>query len=273
MRPALLPVLLFGFAGGVRGQDVVVPRETIHLFNGKDLTNFYTWLVDQKYEDPDKVFSVVEYADGGPAIRVSGQRWGAFITKQRYANYHLIVEFRWGLLTWANRKTGVRDSGVLIHGQGRDGSTKADFNGPWMESIECQVAEGAVGDFILVSAYDETGQRITPHLTVPVRKGANNEWWYDPNGEAREVSRANWIGHDPQWQDVLGYRGRNDVESPYGQWTRLEVIADESNVTNIVNGKVVNAGTRSSLSSGKILFQSEGAEIYYRRIDLEPLKK
>ena len=34
----------------------------------------------------------------------------------------------------------------------------------------------------------------------------------------------------------------------------------------------MNEGTRSSLTEGKILIQSEGAEIYFRRVDLEPLK-
>ena len=36
----------------------------IELFNGKDLTNFYTWLVDSKYQDPDGVFTVVDQIDG-----------------------------------------------------------------------------------------------------------------------------------------------------------------------------------------------------------------
>jgi hypothetical protein len=39
-----------------------------------------------------------------------------------------------------------------------------------------------------------------------------------------------------------------------------------------VNRKVVNEGLRSSLTEGKILIQSEGAEIFFRRIDLEPLE-
>jgi hypothetical protein len=36
---------------------------TIQLFNGKDLTNFYTWLVDLHYEDPDKDFTAVDAID------------------------------------------------------------------------------------------------------------------------------------------------------------------------------------------------------------------
>ena len=42
-------------------------------------------------------------------------------------------------------------------------------------------------------------------------------------------------------------------------------------ITNIVNGYVVNVGTKSSLTEGKILFQSEGAEIFFRKIEVHPL--
>ena len=49
------------------------------------------------------------------------------------------------------------------------------------------------------------------------------------------------------------------------------MIADGDQITNIVNGKIVNQASRSSLTGGKILIQSEGAEIYVRRVDLEPL--
>src|SRR5437870_13736821 len=51
------------------------PGKAVELFNGKDMTYFYTYLVKNKYDDPDKVFSIVE-EDGTPAIRVSGQESG-----------------------------------------------------------------------------------------------------------------------------------------------------------------------------------------------------
>ena len=35
----------------------------------------------------------------------------------------------------------------------------------------------------------------------------------------------------------------------------------------------MNAATNSSFTDGRIMLQSEGAEIYFRRIDLEPLKR
>ena len=264
-------LLVFGLAR-VPAEDT---SKTLHLFNGKDLSNFYTWLVDYKYEDPDKVFSVVDQIDGAPAIRVSGQYYGAFITKKSYSDYHLIVEFRWGPATWGGRKDRTKDSGILLHCQGPDGNTGADFNGPWMLSQECQIIEGGVGDFIMVGGHNKDGKNIVPKLTVTASKDRDGEPVFDLKGPATtfQGARVNWYGRDPDWKDVLGFRGKDDVESPDGKWTHLEVICDGSKITNIVNGKVVNSGTNSTLTHGKIIFQSEGAEIYFRRIDLVPLKK
>jgi len=61
------------------------------------------------------------------------------------------------------------------------------------------------------------------------------------------------------------------VEKPPGEWDRIEVICDGDTITNIVNGSVVNIGTRSSLTRGKLIFQSEGAEILFRKIEIRPL--
>ncbi|MEI6395552.1 MAG: DUF1080 domain-containing protein, partial [Verrucomicrobiota bacterium] len=57
-----------------------------------------------------------------------------------------------------------------------------------------------------------------------------------------------------------------------GKCARSEMICYRGNITNLVNGQVVNVGTGSSLRKCKILFQSEGAEIFYRRIELTPLR-
>jgi hypothetical protein len=39
-----------------------------------------------------------------------------------------------------------------------------------------------------------------------------------------------------------------------------------------VNGKLANEGTDAFPASGKILFQSEGAEVFFRNIKIYPLK-
>jgi len=261
-------------ASEVQTQVVSVDR-TIHLFNGKDLSNFYTWLIDHKFEDPDSVFTVVDQIEGASAIRISGQHYGGLITRQGYRNYRLVAEYRWGLITWGDRKDKARDSGILVHAQGPEGNYSQDFNGPWMRSVEFQVIDGGVGDFILVNGYNKQGELITTSMTATARKDRDGEDVYDPQGKSLEFQggRINWYGRDPDWADSLRFRGKEDIESLDGQWTRAEVICEGDKITNIVNGKVVNVGTRSSLIEGQILFQSEGAEIFFRRIDLQPLEK
>jgi hypothetical protein len=272
-RRLFLGAVLLVFVARLAAQSAIRPDRTIQLFDGKSLANFDAWVVDTHREDPLRVFTVVDQVDGAPAIRISGERWGGIITRESYRDYRLIVEFRWGLVTWGNRRNAARDSGVLIHGQGAVGNTAADGNGPWLRSVEAQIIEGGVGDIILVAGFEPDGRRITPTIAARAGRDRDGEAIYDPLGEERvfESGRINWFARDVDWQDRLGFRGRADVESPLGAWTRLDVVAAGDRVTNIVNGTVVAEGFRSSLTEGRIMIQSEGAEMFIRRIDLEPL--
>src|SRR5947208_1126570 len=67
----------------------------IFSFNGKDLSGFYTYTRDSKYEDPIRVFTV---HDG--MVHVSGQELGGVATRDSYSNYHLTVDWKWGNRTW-----------------------------------------------------------------------------------------------------------------------------------------------------------------------------
>lgn len=269
LRPVVaLLALVLPFAGPAEIPDFAreLPKfrsgEPILKFNGKDLTGFYTYLHDHKYEDPDGVFTV---KDG--IIRVSGQEFGGFATCGNFKDYHLVVEWRWGEKTWPPRVDKSRDSGILLHCVGPDG----DAGGHWMESQECQIIEGGCGDLLMVGG---KGDR-KPTLTCEVRTGPDKQPYYQKGGEpiTRNAGRYNWWGRDPAWKDVLGFRGKDDVEKPAGEWNRMEVICDGDTITNIVNGYVVNVGTKSSLTEGKIQFQSEGAEIHFRTIEIRPLLK
>lgn len=273
-------VLLLGITAAVATvstqtpRSPVVPSAPIKLFDGKSLANFETWLVHEHSADPDRVFTVVDQIDGAPAIRISGQTWGGLITKEAYRDYRLIAEFRWGNLTWGDRRTSARDSGVLLHSQGRLGNTRGDFNGPWLRSIEFQIIEGGVGDIILVAGYEDDGTQIRPTAKATTRKDRDAETVFDAKGTLGTYSsgRINWWGRSEDWADRLSFRSAQDVESPLGEWTRIEAVVDGGSLTYYVNGKVVNAATESSFTNGRIMIQSEGAEIYFRRFDLEPLR-
>src|SRR6266545_4792354 len=156
--------IVAALALALQAQEAIKPSATIQLFDGKTLDNFDPWQVDNHGADPDKVFSVVDQIDGAPAIRISGQHWGGLITKSAYRDYKLIAEFRWGNLTWGQRKDRSRDSGILLHCQGRPGSSQKDFNGPWQRSVEFQIIEGGVGDVILVGGYTNDGELLRPVL-------------------------------------------------------------------------------------------------------------
>ena len=103
----------------------LIPAETIRLFNGQDLDDFYTWLVDTKHEDPRHVFACTN-----GVIRISGDGLGYLATKKEYQNFHLLAEFKWGNTNWpwGERVGKPRDSGVFLHAIGPDGNSH-DGNG------------------------------------------------------------------------------------------------------------------------------------------------
>jgi 3-keto-disaccharide hydrolase len=254
-------------------EEPVTPTSTIHLFDGKSLAAFDKWQVDYHHADPDLVFTVVDQVDGAPAIRISGQHYGGLITRKGYQNYKLVAEYRWGSTTWAPRSDRARDAGILLHCQDTPGNYQKDFNGPWQRSIEFQIIEGGVGDILVLGGYTPQGELLRPTLTAKTRKDRDGETVYDPNGQPNLYSsgRINWQSRSEDWADKLGFRGPHDPDSPSQEWTRIEAIVKGDRLTYYVNGKLVNEGTASLLTSGKILVQSEGAEIFFRKIDLEPL--
>ncbi len=62
-----------------------------------------------------------------------------------------------------------------------------------------------------------------------------------------------------------------DIEKPLGEWNQYEITCRGDSVKLVVNGHIVNMGTQSELTKGRILLQSEGAEIHFRNIELTPL--
>jgi hypothetical protein len=274
-RPFLIVIIVVLLSGCKVTNEgkAIVPRKTVSLFNGKDLSAFYTWLPEFGHADPDKVFTVVDDADGRPAIRISGQHYGGLITKDEYADYKLVAEFRWGLETWEPRKARARDAGILLHGQGEDGNAKNDFKSPWFRSVEYQIIEGGTGDIILVNGFDRgSDQAIAPSLTVSVLPGTRV---WNPEGTPAEFrkGRIDWRYRDHGWRDVINFRGAKDVERRVGEWNLIEVICRGGDVTYFLNGAKVNEGSNGSFTKGKLLIQSEGAEIFFRRIELQPINR
>jgi len=233
-------LLLFAALGATvaPAQDLPPLGKKIKLFDGKNLDNFDIYIRDRPLnEDPNKVFTVQN-----GVVRASGVEYGYIITKKEYGDYYLRMEFKWGEETHPPRKDKARDSGILYHVHGE--------NKIWPSSIEYQFIEGGTGDILVVNG---------PSMTV--------------KGERKSRGRFDRFGKG-EWKDVVNYRDPNgDPEKPRGEWNVVEMISDGDHVKYWLNGKVVNEGTEATVTKGKILFQSEGAEVFFRKIELRPLKK
>jgi hypothetical protein len=253
--------------GAAQTDDAIRPtNDVIRLFNGKNLDGLYTWLQDAKDQDPRKVFAV---EDG--MLHISGDGLGYVCTRNRYRDYHLVLEYRWGVRTWGSRKDRARDSGLILHCSEPDGS----YAGIFMAGIEAQIIEGGTGDCIVVPGKRADGSKIDVALSAETIKDRDGETVWHRGGPRTTFhsGRINWFGRDPDWRSVTGFRGKHDVESPGQEWTRLEVICDGGHIIQRVNGVQVNEGFESVPSAGKILLQTELAEIYVRRFELYPLGK
>jgi hypothetical protein len=206
--------------------------------------NFYSYVQGFGVnKDPDHVFT---WKNG--IVRASGEHFGYLSTKTDFSNYKLIAEFKWGEKTWPPREKNARDSGILIHANGND--VKPDASWIWPKSLEAQIIEGGTGDMLVVSG---------AYLTV------------DGKTLGPKTARFDRPGRNP-WGDVKGFRGPHEIEKPTGEWNRMEIICDGDRVSLSVNGHKTIEGTNCIPHSGRILLQSEGAEIFFRRLDLYPLR-
>ncbi|HJZ59984.1 MAG TPA: DUF1080 domain-containing protein, partial [Gemmataceae bacterium] len=244
--------------------EAIRPTETIRLFNGKDLSGLSPWLKDTKREDPRQVFRVT---DG--QIHISGDGFGYLATEKAYRDYRVVVEYRWGKKTDGGKY--VRNSGVLLHATGPDGGA----NGVWMSCIECQLAQGCCGDLIVIRGKDETGEMIPVSITSDVVFGPDKRPRWKEGGQKTVFTNRQlwWNKHDPDFQEFLDTRGKDDVESPLGEWTKVECVCDANRITVLVNGTTVNHAYDVTPAAGKILLQCEGFELFVRKFELHPLKK
>ena len=244
----------------------------VALYNGKDLKGWDTYIgpplddAGKKLSDvpvglnndPNHVFTVVEQ-DGEKVIRISGENWGGISTKEEYADFHLQLLFKWGVLKWGQKKNKKRDSGLLYFCVGDHG---ADY-GAWMRSQEFQIEEGNCGDYWGVAGGMQD---------IPVIKKSDSEYVYDPAGQVYTFSATSEVGRHCIKQ--------GDAEDASGEWNTLDLYCHGDTSVHVINGKVMMVLYHSSqlekgqvlpLVKGKIQIQSEGAEVFYKHIMVEPI--
>lgn len=240
------------------------------LFNGKNLTGWDSYLgpvtdsAGKKLNnaplglnsDPCKVFSIVK-DNNQNVIRVSGEEWGGISSVKEYQNYHFQIMFKWGQLTWKQKRNKKKDSGLLYHAVGPHGVA----SNAWMRSQEFQIEEGNCGDYWGVADAIED---------IPAVKNAKGEYVYNPSGNMITFSQDSEAGRH--------CIKTSDAEKPSGQWNTLDLYCYGDTSIHVMNGKVMmvlyhsrqkDNGNAIPLTKGKLQIQSEGAEVFYKQIRIQ----
>jgi hypothetical protein len=228
----------------------------VSLFNGKDFTGWYTYLDSSgKNKDPKGVFKVengmIHILDVPMSEGKSDN--GYLATSQDFSNVRLHAEYKWG----AKRASeGKRNSGLLYLAVGPDAI--------YPTSLECQIEETDVGDLWIVNGAAVTAFLIAPSMPV-----------YDDDMQAGTRVRS-------APGDSLRVLKSGDFENRDG-WNTVEVIIQGDRSTHLVNGRIVNNARdirrpdpnnpshMIPLTTGRILLEAEGSEIWFRDIRIKPL--
>jgi len=233
----------FDVASGDDAGTDVPPAFPRALFNGTDFTGWDRYLGTPApgadplglNNDPQDVFSVVA-VDGEPAIRISGQTFGALISQPELCDFHLSLEYRWGTQVWP--PSPGFDSGVMYLSTGPLGAVNA--GGP---ALSNPIGSGG---FMVSMEYQ---------LTVADAGGMYNlgpiTFTAGPRAQLSYVPDA---------------------------WNQIEIIVRGGVATHRLNGQDVTTGmdfavawpgeAAQPLTCGKLQLQSEGAEIFFRRVQL-----
>jgi hypothetical protein len=102
----------------------------------------------------------------------------------------------------------------------------------WPKSVECQVQEGDCGDY----------------------------WMVETMADSPNQSEIKW-----NMKHII--RSEN-FENPSGEWNTIEIICNGNQSEHYVNGHLVNSASNLSVLEGKILLQSEGAEVFYKQVEM-----
>jgi hypothetical protein len=244
----------------------------IPLFNGHDLKDWDAWL---GYRDPAltytrppiapigataesaQVFKVV-VEDGRPALYVSGKTWGSLVRHGDFHDYHLRLQYKWGVGRWPPRADQAPNNGLLYHSYGAPGAVW----GTWSQAVEFEIMTGSVG--MVVPVGDAISVATTavddPRLIDPKLR-------FSPQGRAQVVK-----GGTALWN----VEAQADAEKPAGQWNTLDLYVLGDRAIHVVNGVPVMEvhdlkADGAPLTQGAIQLQSEGAETFFRDITLEPI--
>lgn len=244
------------------GAEPITPDKQVSLLTGEHAQRWETYLKATGREDPQHVFTISE-----GVLHISGEDRGYLATTDAYRDYHLTLEYKWGEKR-SDTSMYVRNSGVLLNAIGEHGNAN-----PWMTSIEVQLAQGCEGDLIVIRGKGDDGKSFPATITSDTRLDSDKRTRWDPKGTKTIYSGKQfwWTKHDPTFEELIDTRGRADVASKFGEWTKVECICRGNRITIKINGQTVNECYDVKPAAGRILLQNEGYEVWFKDVTIGPL--
>jgi len=217
MKKTILPLMLIMVFSAVVTLPVKA-QKTIDLFNGFNLEGWGFVLKDDS-KKPEEVFKVQN-----GVIHITGSPFGYMYTLNKYENFRLHVEWRW--------PEEATNSGIFLYVQ--------DDNKVWPNAVECQLATGNAGDFVLLN-------------------GSDLAEFKTKKGEQR-----------PAFPVIKKQNASSEMA--VGEWNNAVITCEKGAITVYINGIFQNYGTKSLHKKGRIALQSEGKDIQFRNVRVTPLK-
>lgn len=225
------------------------------------------------WNDPLEVFSVVEL-ENKSVIRISGQVIGGLVLADSLSNYHLRLKFKWGNIKWNWMEDRPKDGGILYHqGEGVRHEFQiheGDVGSYWARKVELDIPAR------YTNKIPEAIHHAKPFLLPLVNTLHDSMLIFDPNASLHHFDGK---GGPKDWQIVIANPYN---ENAHGEWNTLELICWENHAVHMVNGKVnlilLNSFYRKGenlipITSGRLVLQSEGAEIFFKDIQAKNLNK
>jgi hypothetical protein len=206
----------------------------VSLFNGKDLAG---WTVDVPKADKDPNTPPSFIVRDGMLVSL-GKPGGHLVTDGIFSDYKVVVEYRFV-------KEGG-NCGVLVHA-----SKPRRLYGMFPQSIEVQMMHENAGDFWCI------GENIeVPEMEKRRPKKDASQKFGGDQTDARRILNLT-----------------DGSEKPLGDWNVMEIECKGDEIKVWMNGTLVNHGSKSTVTSGKIALQAEGVEVEFRKVELTKLKE
>ena len=245
----MLPILVLSCKSNPDSEEGYV-----NLMNGKDFSGWYLKIKNNDSVLAARVFTIndsgwvqtfASFPDSFELNTGKSYTHGLFYSEKTYSRYILRFEYKWGKKIYNNFGMFQYDAGLYYH---------VYDDKIWPNGIEYQIRYNHL-----------TGENHTGDYWA---SATSFQWYAGENGRFLLPSE----GGVPQ--PIKSGEHLCDAAAPYHaldeNWNICEVIvmSDKYSIHKL-NGKIVNMATSLSVSEGKIGFQNETAEIFYRNIRLK----